>query len=129
MHKPKILIVDDDNNMLRGLHIRLNAAGYETIFATDGLSATNLAFKETPDLVLLDLGLPAGDGFVVIERFQKNAKLCGVPIIVLTAREVRVNKDRALAAGAYAFFQKPADNESLMAAIERALKGSGVLTQ
>jgi CheY-like chemotaxis protein len=123
MNKPKILIIEDDHNMRLALHMRLKAAGYETIFATDGLSATNVAFKEVPDLVLLDLGLPAGDGFVVMERLQKNPKLGCVPIIVLTAREVRVNKDRALAAGAYAFFQKPADNEALMDAVERALKG------
>jgi DNA-binding response OmpR family regulator len=127
MSKPKILVIEDDNNMRIALNMRLKAAGYETIFATDGLSATIVAFKEVPDLVLLDLGLPAGDGFVVMERIRNNAKLCCVPVIVLTAREVRGNKDRALAAGAYAFFQKPADNEALMDAIERALKGTGAL--
>ncbi len=129
MNKPKILIIDDDNNMRVALHRRLKAAGYETAFATDGLTAMNAALKEKPDLVLLDLGLPAGDGFVVMERFQKNTKLSCVPVIVLSGREVRVNKDRALASGACAFFQKPPDNESLMAAIEQTLKESGALSQ
>lgn len=126
MSNPKILIVDDDSNMRLALHMRLKAAGYETFFAVDGLSATNVALKDVPDLVLLDLGLPAGDGFIIMERFQRNPKLCCIPIIVLTAREVRVNKDRALGHGAYAFFQKPVDNEVLMAAIVRALQSSGV---
>jgi DNA-binding response OmpR family regulator len=127
MNKPKILIIDDDDNMRRALNKRLKAIGYETLFATDGLSATTTAFKELPDLVLLDLGLPAGDGFVVMERFRKNTKLSGIPVIVLTAREVRGNKERALAAGACAFFQKPPDTAELMVVIERVLKESGAL--
>jgi DNA-binding response OmpR family regulator len=128
VNKPKILIIDDDSDIRRALHVRLKAAGYETAFATDGLTAMNAALKEAPDLVLLDIGLPAGDGFVVMERFRKNTRLSCIPIIVLTAREVRANKDRAMAAGATAFFQKPPDNASLMAAIEQALKESGALT-
>ena len=129
MNKPKILIIDDDNNMRVALHRRLKAAGYETAFATDGLTAMNVALKEAPDLVLLDLGLPAGDGFVVMERFQKNTKLSCIPIVVLSGREARVNKDRALASGACAFFQKPPDNEALMATIEQSLKENGVLSR
>lgn len=129
MNKIKILIIDDDDNMRRALHIRFKAAGYDTAFAADGLTAMNAALKEEPDLVVLDLGLPAGDGFVVMERFRKNTKLSCVPVIVLTAREVRANEDRALAAGASAFFQKPADNELLLAAIGQALKESGAVMQ
>jgi DNA-binding response OmpR family regulator len=124
---PKILIIDDDNDMRRALHIRLRAHGYETVFAGDGLAAMKAAIKESPDLILLDLGLPAGDGFVVMERLQKNTKLSCVPVIVLTARECRGNKEKALAAGCFAFFQKPADNGELMSAIEKALKESGAL--
>ncbi len=124
---PKILIIDDDNDMRRALHIRLRAHGYETVFAGDGLAAMKVAIKESPDLILLDLGLPAGDGFVVMERLQKNTKLSCVPVIFLTARECRVNKEKALAAGCFAFFQKPADNGELMSAIEKALKESGAL--
>ena|ERR1700734_1515059 len=126
MSKPKILIIDDDNDMRRGLHIRLRSHGYETVFANDGFSAVATALKESPDLVLLDLGLPAGDGFVVMERLQKNTKLSCIPIIVLTAREARGNKEKAFAAGCCAFFQKPAENEELIGAIQKALQESGV---
>jgi DNA-binding response OmpR family regulator len=129
MNKAKILIIDDDNNLRRALHIRLKAAGYETAFAVDGLTAMNIALKEAPDLVLLDLGLPAGDGFVVMERFQKHTKLSCIPIIVLTARVARGNQERALAAGACAFFQKPVDHEALLAAIAQALKETGAIMQ
>lgn len=129
MTKPKILIIDDDSDMRRALHIRLKSHGYETVFASDGLSAMRTALNEHPDLILLDLGLPAGDGFVVMERLQKNTKLSCIPVIVLTARECRGNKEKALAAGCCAFFQKPADNGELMGAVERALKDSGSLPQ
>ena len=123
----KILIVDDDPDMRRALHLRLRAQGYETAFAADGLTATSVALKEAPDLVLLDLGLPAGDGFVVMDRFRKNSVLSSIPVIVLTAREAQENAEAAFSAGCFAFFQKPADNSALMTTIGRALEESGVL--
>ncbi len=127
MKTPKILIIDDDNDMRRAPHIRLRSHGYETVFATDGLSAIRGALNDNPDLILLDLGLPAGDGFVVLERLQKNTKLSCIPIIVLTARERRGNQEKVMAAGCYAFFQKPADNAELMSTIEKGLRESGAL--
>jgi CheY-like chemotaxis protein len=127
MSQPKILIVDDDTDMRRALHVRLRAHGYETAFASDGLTATNVALKEVPDLILLDLGLPAGDGFVVMNRFRNNSELSAIPIIVLTAREAQENAEAAFSAGCFAFFQKPADNNALMNTIERALGQPDVL--
>ena len=126
MEKPRILIVEDDSDMRRALHIRLRSQGYETVFASDGMAAISQAMKTSPHLILLDLGLPAGDGFIVLERLQKNTNLSCIPTIVLSARESRGNKEKALAAGAYAFFQKPADNDALLAAIHNALVHSGV---
>ena len=119
--KHKILVVDDDQEILRGLSIRLRASGYETSFAMDGMSAISVARKEMPDLVILDIGLPAGDGFTVLDRLQNLAPLAGVPVIVLSARDPQAAGGKALAGGAVAFFQKPADNEELMAAVEAAL--------
>jgi two-component system KDP operon response regulator KdpE len=121
MEKPKILIIDDDFDLRRALNLRLRANNYETLYATDGLSATAMAQKEHPDLIILDLGLPAGDGFVVMERLQQSANLSCIPVIVLTCRDPHGNKDRALRAGAKAFFQKPVDNEELLAAIRAIL--------
>ncbi len=119
--KKKILIVDDDPDLRRGLNVRLRANNYETVFATDGMSAISVAQKERPDLVVLDLGLPAGDGFTVMERFKTIAPLSVVPIIVVSARDPQVNRDRALKAGAEAFLQKPVDNDELLSAIRKAL--------
>src|SRR5208283_119778 len=114
MSKAKILVVDDDPDLVRGLRLRLRANNYEVTTATDGYSAIATAQKERPALIVLDLGLPVGDGFVVLERLRNSDALSGVPVIVLSARDPQMNEQRALRAGAVAFFQKPADNEELL---------------
>ena len=94
MEKPKILIVDDDPDLRRGLNLRLRANHYETAYATDGFSAIAMAQKERPDLIILDLGLPAGDGFVVLERLQQSAALSCIPVIILTARDPQSSREK-----------------------------------
>jgi DNA-binding response OmpR family regulator len=121
MDNLRILIVDDDPNLRRGLNLRLRANHYDTSYATDGVSAISMARKERPNLILLDLGLPAGDGFTVLERLQQSASLSNIPVIVLTSRNPESNCERALQAGAIAFFQKPADNGKLLSAIRTSL--------
>jgi DNA-binding response OmpR family regulator len=124
MNGEKILIVDDDKDLLRGLNFQLRAHGYETVIATDGYSAISVAQKEKPDLIILDIGLPAGDGFIVMERLRNHPSLALIPIIILTARDLKINKERALKAGAVAFFQKPADNDKLLDVIQKAFRQS-----
>jgi len=119
--KQKVLIVEDDKDMLRGLDVRLSAWGYEVLLATDTISATSVAQKEVPDLIILDIGLPAGDGFVVMERMSLQSNLATIPIIILTGRDPLANRQRALDAGVKAFLQKPVDNDVLLAAIQEAL--------
>lgn len=121
MNGKKILIVDDDRDLLLGLTPRLKANGYTVVSAMDGISAIGVARKETPDLVILDLGLPGGDGFVVLERMRNLPDLVVIPVIVLSAWDPTDNEKRALDAGALAFFQKPADNHDFLAAIRHAL--------
>jgi DNA-binding response OmpR family regulator len=121
MATSKILIVDDDPDLRQALRLRLRANKYETVNAVDGYSAIAQAYKERPDLIILDLGLPAGDGFVVLDRLQKDDKLSTIPVIVLTARDPQSSERRALQAGAAAFFQKPADNVELLDVIRASL--------
>jgi DNA-binding response OmpR family regulator len=121
----KILIIEDDHDMRRGLNVRLRASEYETAFASDAVMALSIAKKERPDLILLDLGLPGGDGFLVLERMKNVGLLASTPVIVISARDPKTNEKRALDAGAEAFFQKPVDNEQLMKAIWRALGETG----
>jgi DNA-binding response OmpR family regulator len=117
----KILIVDDDPDVRQGMHVRLKANHYDTFFAVDAISGMTEARKHEPDLIVLDLGLPAGDGFVVMERLKAIPALAVIPIIVVSARDVLANKERALKAGAKAFLQKPVDNAELLKVIRQAL--------
>ena len=121
MSTSKILIVDDDQDMRTALLIRMRSAGYEAVFAVDAISVMSVARKEKPDLILLDIGLPGGDGFLVMERLNQLPDMAGTPIIVVSARDPIGNRRRALQLGAHSFFQKPADNAELLAAIEDAL--------
>lgn len=89
--------------------------------ADNAISASSVAIKERPDLIILDIGLPAGDGYIVMERLQKHPALACVPVIVLSARDAANNQQRALNAGAYEFFQKPADTGQLLKSIRAAM--------
>ena len=127
MGNKKILIVDDDPDVRQGLNVRLRANHYDTFFAGDALSSMSEARKHEPDLIILDLGLPAGDGFLVMERLKAIPALAVIPIIVVSARDVMANKERAMKAGAKAYLQKPVDNAELLKVIRRAL-GEPALT-
>jgi CheY-like chemotaxis protein len=123
MINKKILIVEDDADVRLGYRVLLRAQGYDTFFAADSIAAISEARKHMPDVIVLDLGLPAGDGFVVMERLQAtaNVDLAGMPVIVVSGRDLRGNKERALAAGAKAFVQKPWDDDDLLGHIARLL--------
>jgi hypothetical protein len=121
MSVKKILIVDDDPDVRQAMHVRLKANGYDTFFAADAPSGVAEANKNKPDLVLLDLGLPAGDGFIVLERLKRIPALAVISVIVVSARDVKANQERAIKAGAKAFLQKPVDNLELLTAIREAL--------
>jgi DNA-binding response OmpR family regulator len=117
----KILIVDDDPDIRQALKLRLRANHFDTVHAVDGYSAIAQAYKEQPDLIILDLGLPAGDGYVVLDRLQRDDRLSNIPVVVLTARDPQSSELRAVRSGAAAFFQKPADNTELLAVIRATL--------
>jgi two-component system KDP operon response regulator KdpE len=121
MDHKKILVVDDDPDVRLGLQLRLTANHYDVIFAADGVASIVEARKHLPDLMILDLGLPAGDGFSVLERLKVNERLSSIPVIVLSARDRVGNWDRALKAGAKTFLQKPVANDKLLAVIRLVL--------
>jgi DNA-binding response OmpR family regulator len=121
-NRAKILVVDDDPDLRQALSLRLRANHYETINVCDGYSAIAMAQKEHPHLIILDLGLPAGDGFAVLKNLQSNPTLSSIPVIVLTARDPEGNEKRTLESGAVAFLQKPADNEELLVVVRASLQ-------
>jgi DNA-binding response OmpR family regulator len=117
----KILVVDDDPDFRKAIHTRLQANHYDTYFAADGRSGIAQARQHQPDLMILDLGLPAGDGFAVMEKLKADSALAAIPVIVVSARDGHENKQRALQAGAKTFLEKPTDVGELLAAIREAL--------
>lgn len=121
MSDTTIMIVDDDLHLVLSLTPRLKANGYRVVSAPDAISAIEVAQKEAPDLVILDLRFPAGDGFTVLERMRELTELMTIPVIVLTAGDRPSDEKRALDAGATAFFMKPPDNHEFLTAIKQAL--------
>jgi DNA-binding response OmpR family regulator len=124
MSNKKILIVEDDADVRLGYRVLLKAHHYDTFFAADGMTAMSETVKHQPDLIILDLGLPAGDGFIVLDRLAANGYFAAIPAIVVSGRDVYGilgNKERALAAGARAYLQKPWDDAELLATISQLL--------
>lgn len=121
MSGKKIMIVEDENVQLTALARRLKSAGFEIVAARDGLTAISTARKEQPDLIVLDLGIPAGDGFVVLERLSMLLNTGTIPVIVLSSRTPVGNRDAALKAGAIAYIHKPVDIPVLLKTINDAL--------
>jgi DNA-binding response OmpR family regulator len=117
MSNKKILVIEDDADVRLGYNVLLKANHYDTFFAADAMGAIVEARKCMPDVIVLDLGLPAGDGFVVLERLRANMQLQMVPVIVVSGRDLPVNKERVLLLGAKAFIQKPWNDNELLALI------------
>lgn len=113
----KILIADDDPQLVRALRITLAAHGYDVVAAPDGAAAIALAAKEHPDLVMVDLGMPRLDGIRVIEAVRGWSS---VPIIVVSGRTGSADKVEALDAGADDYVTKPFQIDEMLARL-RAL--------
>ena len=111
----RVLLVDDDNTVLLGIGVRLKSMGYTVYTAKDAVSAVSAVVKNNPDVVVLDVSLPAGDGFLVADRLQNLVTSAATPIIFIALRE------RAMNLGAAAFLTKPFDATTLADAVESAL--------
>lgn len=122
-----VLLVEDDRKITMAIGIRLKSMGYEVASAADAVSAVAQARKCKPDVVLLDINLPGGDGFVVAERLQSLLQTSSTPIIFITANKQQGLKERAMKMGAVAFLEKPFDATELADAIEMSLYSSNVI--
>lgn len=119
--KRKVLVIEDNREHFLALAVKLKAHGYDVVSANDGASAMTVTRKEKPDVILLDLGLPAGDGFVVLDRLKKLDFSFGIPVIVVSARDPIANRAGALEAGAACYLQKPVKTDELLHALHLAI--------
>jgi CheY-like chemotaxis protein len=121
MSNHSILVVEDDADMQLGYDVLLRAHHYDPVLAGNSAAAIDQAHLLQPALIILDLVLPDGDGFVVLDQLQANPFLAKIPVVVVSARDGRAYQQRALAAGARAFVQKPWDDSELLALIGQLL--------
>jgi DNA-binding response OmpR family regulator len=117
----KILVIEDDRKIALALAVRLKARGYQVLIAGDALAGLALAARHEPDLVILDITMPAGDGLSVAEKIQNRANTVGTPIIFVTASRRPEWREKARELGAVAYIEKPFRASALLAAVQQAL--------
>ena len=129
MNKGKILVVDDEPDIVQSLSIRLGSVGYEVSTAMDGLGATRRAIEEQPDLILLDIGMPGGNGHEVVERLGNIGETCHIPVIYLTACTDAEDYRKAREGGVCKYITKPFDPDILLAAVEDQIERSRLVAR
>lgn len=124
MTKKRILVVDDEKDFVEMLKLRLEANGYEVIPAFDGIQGVSFARRKKPDLILLDVMMPAGGGYLVCERLKMSSDTWSIPIIFLTAKSQPADEAKAYSLGAKYFLTKPYEPKVLLETVKKALEPS-----
>ena len=122
MDQKKILLVDDEKDLVATMAFQLKAAGYEVITAYDGVDGLEKGKKEKVDIIILDLMLPKMDGYKVCALLKKDSRYSGIPIILFTARAQESDIKMGEEVGADAYIIKPFDYKLLLKKIEELLK-------
>ncbi len=125
MARPKALLVDSDRELVRLLAAQLQAAGFQTFAAGDGASAIMLAQRQRPHVIVLDLGLPGGDGHLVMKRLKSLAPLAAVPIVVVTRKSLSPEEERRVLSHAHSLHRKPVDFKDLIDTLRSAVGQTG----
>lgn len=118
MASPKILIVDDEKNIVEAIRYNLEQAGFRTMTAADGRRAIELAQRDVPDLITLDVMLPELDGWEVCRLLRRDARTRRIPIIMLTVKDDETDKIVGLELGADDYLTKPFSPKELVARIK-----------
>lgn len=121
MSKQSILVADDDLNFARAVRTRLEAAGYTVVVAQDGYQAVEFAQKYRPDMMILDINMPAGDGFSAHDRICKMTELAHKPFVFVSGQTAEWLEQAAKDHGAWGFLRKPFESRELLKLIESCL--------
>ena len=122
MAKKRILIIEDETELVKAIQIRLEQADYEILVACNGIEGLDRAHKEKPDLIILDLMLPKMDGYKICGLLKRDAKYAQIPIIMFTARAQESDKKMGEEVGADAYITKPFEHQVLLDRIKELLK-------
>lgn len=117
----KVLFIEDEDELVNLVKMRLGTAGYNVISAFDGLEGLEMARRERPDLILLDIVLPKKDGLEVCRTLKNDPLTCEIPILVVTASGVAELPQKCREAGAQDFIYKPFEAQELLARISKLL--------
>lgn len=117
----KILLVEDDKKISMAMGIRIKSFGFSFSSVPDAITAVSEAVRYEPDLVILDINLPGGDGFTVAERLRNRPGAHDVPMVFITASKQDGLRDRARAMGAIGYLEKPFDSMQLLQVIQDSL--------
>ena len=118
----KVLVVDDEPNIVLSLEFLMEQAGFEVVTAEDGEQALEQVNNASPDLLLLDISLPGMSGFDVLERLRGQEATAQLPIIMLTAHGRDVEREKGMALGADDYITKPFSTQSLVEKVKALLK-------
>lgn len=118
----KILIVDDEDDILEFVSYNLRKEGYQVLTASNGNDAINVAKEQIPHLIILDIMMPGMDGYELLESLKKKDPSGEIPVIMLTARNNMKDKEKAISMGATDYLIKPIDIEDTINRVQRALR-------
>ena len=118
----RILVIEDERDIADLIAFNLERAGYEVQKAHDGITGSDLAIHEAPDLVILDLMLPGKDGYAVFKDLKRDARSRNIPVIMLTARAQTEDRIQGLEAGADDYLTKPFSPKELLLRVAAVLK-------
>jgi CheY-like chemotaxis protein len=121
--KPKVLVIEDNEQNLYLITFLLEHHGYDVIQARDGLTAIEIATKTNPDLILLDIQLPEMDGYTVAGRFRSESAFADVPIIAVTSYAMVGDREKSIEAGCTGYIEKPIDPDTFVPELEKYLLG------
>lgn len=116
-----VLVVEDDKKIAKTLEIRLRSMGYLPLMAYDAVMGIQSAVKDKPDLVIMDISMPGGDGLSVFETMNELVDTSNIPVIFITASKKLSYRERAADLGAAGYFEKPYDSDRLLGRIEQIL--------
>lgn len=128
MVRKKILVVDDDRNIVETVTLRLKKNGYQVINAFDGSQALTRAKKEKPDLILINIMMPQLNGILTTLKLKSNKDTKPIPVIIISGIKEREEQILARHVGAVDYIIKPFESEELLAKIDKALKNSRLKT-